>query len=66
MSESAPGEEGGDSGYSSPGFVVDVLGQSQAEFEVEEDNLMGFPGEGENLETVRDSAESGLVRILTK
>lgn len=45
----------------SPGLVVEVLGKSQAEFEVARDNLTDFPGHGENLETVQDAVETGLV-----
>lgn len=46
------------------GLVVDVMGQAQAEFPVTEDNLTGFPGFHENLETVRHAVEEGLVSIV--
>lgn len=62
--ENAEGEgEGGAPGSSAAGagLVVDVLGQAQAEFPVMKGNLTGFPGFGENLETVRNAVVEGLV-----
>lgn len=48
-------------GNGEAGLVVDVMGQAPAEFPVTNDNLTGFPGNGENLETVRRAVVEGLV-----
>ncbi|CAM9746741.1 unnamed protein product, partial [Scytosiphon promiscuus] len=44
----------------SGGLVVDVMGQSKAEFVVGKDNLTGFPGKEEHLETVQSAVAEGL------
>ena len=61
------GESGGapvSSEAGGAGLVVDVMGQAEAEFPVTEDNLTGFPGFAENLETVRNAVEEGLVSLV--
>lgn len=55
------GDDGGPVSPPEAGLVVDVMGQDQAEFPVTEDNIAGFPGSGEHLETVRQSVVEGLV-----
>lgn len=61
VGENASVGQGGDGSGESPALVVHVLGQSDAEFAVNKENLTSFPGYGDNLETVQHSVATGLV-----
>lgn len=60
-SSSKPGDA---EGSSPPTLEVEVLGMEKAVFEVQADMLQVFPGDGDNLGTLRLAVDVGIVSFV--